>query len=51
MTRMLINVDPHSPDMYRVIGPLSNNEAFYKAFDIKPGDKMYIPENERVKVW
>ncbi|MDF2435106.1 MAG: putative endopeptidase, partial [Mucilaginibacter sp.] len=50
-TRMGINTDPHSPAMFRVIGPVSNNPGFYKAFDIKPGDKMYIPENERVKVW
>ena len=51
LTRMLINVDPHSPDMYRVNGPASNSAAFYDAFGIKPRDKMYIPENERVKVW
>jgi putative endopeptidase len=50
-TRMQINTDPHSPAMFRVLGPLSNNPGFYTAFDIKPGDKMYIPENERVKVW
>lgn len=49
--RMRISVDPHSPEMYRVNGPLSNTPAFYKAFDIKPGDKLYRPENERVKVW
>jgi putative endopeptidase len=50
-TRMRINNDPHSPPMYRVNDPISNLEAFYKAFNIKPGDKMYRPENERVKVW
>jgi len=49
--RMRINVDPHSPEMYRVDGPLSNTPAFYKAFDIKPGDKMYRDEKDRVKVW
>jgi putative endopeptidase len=49
--RMRISVDPHSPEMYRVNGPLSNTPAFYKAFDIKPGDKLYRAENERVKVW
>ncbi|MBB6129518.1 M13 family metallopeptidase [Mucilaginibacter lappiensis] len=49
--RMRISVDPHSPEMYRVNGPLSNTPAFYKAFDVKPGDKLYRPENERVKVW
>jgi len=50
-TRMQVNTDPHSPAMFRVIGPVTNNPGFYKAFNIKPGDKMYIPENERVKVW
>ena len=49
--RMRINVDPHSPEMYRVNGPLSNTPAFYKAFNIKPGDKMYRPDSLRVKVW
>jgi putative endopeptidase len=49
--RMRINVDPHSPEMYRVNGPLSNTPAFYKAFDVKPGDKMYRDEKDMVKVW
>jgi len=49
--RMQVNTDPHSPEMFRVNGPVANNAAFYTAFGIKPGDKMYIPENERVKVW
>ncbi len=49
--RMRINVDPHSPERYRVDGPVYNMEAFYKAFNIKPGDKMYREEKDRVKVW
>jgi putative endopeptidase len=49
--RMRINVDPHSPEMYRVDGPLSNMPAFYKAFNVKPGDKMYRDEKDMVKVW
>ena len=49
--RTRINTDPHSPEMYRVNGPLFNTPAFYKAFNIQPGDKLYRPENERVKVW
>lgn len=51
LDRMLINVDPHSPGMYRVNGPVSNMPEFYKAFNIKPGDKMYREEKDRVKVW
>lgn len=49
--RMRINVDPHSPEHYRVDGPLFNTPAFYKAFNIKPGDKMYRDEKDMVKVW
>jgi putative endopeptidase len=49
--RMRIQTDPHSPEMYRVNGPLSNMPEFYKAFDVKPGDKMFIAEKDRVKVW
>ncbi len=47
----LITVDPHSPGMYRCNGPVSNIDAWYAAFDVKPGDKMYKPESERIKVW
>ncbi len=47
----LILVDPHSPGMYRCNGPVSNIDAWYAAFDVKPGEKMYKPESERIKVW
>ncbi len=46
-----INNDPHSPEIYRVNGPLSNMPAFYEAFGVKPGDKMYRPEEDRIKIW
>ncbi|WP_295768017.1 M13 family metallopeptidase [uncultured Mucilaginibacter sp.] len=49
--RMRLSVDPHSPEMYRVNGPLSNIDAWYKAFNIKPGDKLYKPEDKRIKIW
>ena len=49
--RTQINTDPHSPGMFRANGPVSNMDQFYKAFDIKPGDKMYREEKERVKIW
>jgi putative endopeptidase len=49
--RTRISVDPHSPEIFRVNGPAFNNAAFYKAFNIQPTDKLYRPENERVKVW
>lgn len=47
----LILVDSHSPGMYRCNGPVSNMDAWYAAFNVKPGDKMYKPESERIKVW
>ena len=49
--KQLIKIDPHSPSKWRAIGPLSNFDPFYKAFDVKEGDKMYRPENERAKIW
>jgi len=47
----LVLVDPHSPGRYRANGPVQNIDAFYKAFNVQPGEKMYKPENERIKVW
>lgn len=46
-----INTDPHSPAQYRVMGPLMNFEPFYKAFNVKPGDKMYVADSARIKIW
>jgi putative endopeptidase len=43
--------DSHSPGMYRAFVPLTNIDAFYKAFDVKPGDKMYRAPEDRVKIW
>lgn len=49
--RTQVLTDPHSPAMYRAVGPLTNLEIFYDAFDIKEGDAMWKPESERVKIW
>lgn len=49
--RTRIKTDPHSPGMYRATQPLVNMEVFYKAFDIKEGDAMYLKPEERVKIW
>ena len=43
--------DPHSPSEFRANGPASNIDAFYDAFGLKPGDRMYRAPNERVKIW
>ena len=47
----LIVTDNHSPGMYRGNGPLTNIDAWYKAFDVKPGDKLYKAPDMRTKIW
>jgi len=47
----LLLTDPHSPGRYRALIPIQQMPEFYKAFDIKPGDKMWLPEDKRVHVW
>ncbi|HVW97822.1 MAG TPA: M13 family metallopeptidase [Mucilaginibacter sp.] len=46
-----ILTDPHSPEQYRTNAPITNIDAWYKAFDVKPGDKMYKKPEDRTKVW
>lgn len=43
--------DPHSPAMYRVNGVVRNIDAWYDAFGVKPGDKLYLAPAERVHIW
>lgn len=47
----LIKNDPHSPGIWRCNGPLSNFEPFYKAFNVKEGDKMWRADSVRAKIW
>jgi putative endopeptidase len=49
--RTQVQTDPHSPEMYRSNGPLSNFDPFYEAFHVVAGDSMYRPPEERVKIW
>jgi putative endopeptidase len=49
--RQNVLTDPHSPPQYRVNGPLSNMPAFYKAFNVKPGDQLYRPDSMHVQIW
>jgi putative endopeptidase len=49
--RTKVKTDTHSPGQYRAFVPLQNIDAFYTAFDIKEGDKMYIAPEERVRIW
>ena len=46
-----VKTDPHSPGYFRSFGPLVNVEAWYKAFDVKEGDKLYKKPEDRIKIW
>ena len=41
----------HSPAEFRVIGPTRNQNEWYGAFDVKPGDKYYLAPDQRVHLW
>jgi putative endopeptidase len=49
--RTQVKTDPHSPGHIRGTQPLKNVEAFYQAFDIKEGDPMFLPPDQRVSIW
>lgn len=49
--RSRVNRDPHSLGEWRVNGALPHIDAWYKAFNVKPTDKMYIPEDKRLQLW
>ena len=49
--RQQIMTDPHAPAHYRANGPVRNVPEFYEAFDVAETDAMYLPPEERVKIW
>jgi putative endopeptidase len=49
--RELVMSDVHSPSQFRVNGPLPNIDAWYSAFNVQPGDKLFIKPAERVRIW
>jgi predicted metalloendopeptidase len=49
--RKRLLTDPHSPSEYRTNAVVSNLPEFYRAFDVKPGDRMYRAPPDRVKIW
>ena len=49
--RFLQQVDSHSPDKARIMLPLKNFGPFYETYGVKEGDGMYLPPEERVKIW
>lgn len=46
-----VKTDPHSPGYYRAFGPIINLDSFQKAFDLKPGDKLYKAPEDRIRIW
>ena len=46
-----VKTDPHTPGYFRAFAPLTNVDAWYKAFDVKEGDKLYRKPEDRVKIW
>jgi putative endopeptidase len=49
--RELVLSDPHSPPYFRLNGTVRNMDAWYTAFDVKPGSKLYLKPEERVSIW
>jgi len=49
--RVQIKTDPHSPAQFRVNGVVRNIPEFYRLFDVKEGDALYLAPSERVKIW
>jgi putative endopeptidase len=49
--RNQVLTDPHSAAEFRAIGATRNIDAWYDAFDVKPGDKYYLPPDRRVRLW
>ena len=49
--RSQLSSDPHSPGKWRANGVVRNVDAWYAAFDVQPGDALYLPPEERVRIW
>ncbi|MGH3672131.1 MAG: M13-type metalloendopeptidase, partial [Pseudonocardiaceae bacterium] len=49
--RVQLLSDPHSPNQFRANGVVSNIPEYYAAFGVKPGDKLYRPADQRVRIW
>ena len=49
--RQQVLTDPHSPDRFRVNGPLVNTEEFYRAFGVKETDRMWVAPEQRTRIW
>ncbi len=49
--RYTIGTSPHAPPQFRANGPLSHVDAFYEAFGVVPGDRLYRAPDDRVRLW
>ncbi|HQV04757.1 MULTISPECIES: M13 family metallopeptidase [unclassified Novosphingobium] len=49
--RNQVATDPHSPAQYRAFAPLRNVDTWYAAFNVQPGDKLYIAPDKRARLW
>jgi len=49
--RSQVTSNPHSPAKYRIDGVVRNVDAWYPAFNVQPGEKLYLPPDERVHIW
>ncbi len=49
--RTRLQTDPHSPEIFRINGPLVHFDPFYAAFNVKEGDSMYLKTENRVRIW
>jgi putative endopeptidase len=49
--RNQVATDPHSPALFRVDGVVRNVDAWYEAFDVQPGDALYLAPEDRVQIW
>ncbi|MGI8403822.1 MAG: M13-type metalloendopeptidase, partial [Thermomicrobiales bacterium] len=50
-THYLVSSDSHAPSSVRCVQPARNIEQFFEAFDIKPGDPMFLPPADRIVIW
>jgi putative endopeptidase len=49
--RTIVTSDEHSPPYFRVNGTVRNMDAWYAAFDVQPGQALYLPDDQRVEIW
>ena len=51
LAERMLRVAPHAPPQFRVNGVVRNIDAFYRAFDVQPGERLYLPAEQRVRIW